>query len=502
MFKKQYFSILLWKSLVYIMGVFSLLIVTPTLTDQPKIFGIYSFCASLIVFFSYADLGFITSSRKFASEYVAKKKQKAEIAVTSFSSLVLLLICLPISGIILFFSFRPNIIISDLVSRSEYLISSNLLLILACSFPILVLQRIVQIIYSVRLKDAFVYRLEIFAIFLRIISVLYFFSDGKYMIVEFFLFSNVVTFISLVILVVIAYRRFDYNWLFFIKCLRFRKTIYQKVSKLAFASLFVSISWLLFYEIDIFLITTINGALMAAYYAVAFNIINILRNLLGTVYYPFVVKFNYMVTESKSAMKEFIYRVLKFGNYIILPGILTLICFSEPIIVSWLGNKYLNSIIILQLLFTSYIFYPLNTLAGSVQTVLMNVRLLYIISGTQLLIQYLGLFMVFKFFDANLSLAAIKIFCGLATSVILILWLSNYFSMNWGKLIKSFFLPPIIVSTIFLIPMYKFIDNIAIQKSLVYLFSFTAAMIIMYLLILVCLAFFDKQFKMQVISII
>src|SRR5690554_6421553 len=146
MFKKQYFSILFWKTLVYMMGVFSLLIITPQLTSQPKIFGIYAFCSSIIIFFSYSDLGFINAARKFAAESVAKRQLRQGIALTAFSCLIFLLFSIPISLSILYFSFNPEIIISDLVNTEERKIASSLLLILACSFPVLILQRVIQII--------------------------------------------------------------------------------------------------------------------------------------------------------------------------------------------------------------------------------------------------------------------------------------------------------------------------------------------------------------------
>lgn len=502
MFKKQYFSIIFWKSLVYIMGVFSLLIITPQLTSQPKIFGIYTFCASIVIFFSYADLGFIAATRKFAAEYIIKKQLRSEIAITAFSSLIFLSLSLPIAIAIFYFSLYPEIIIADLINEEERKIASSLLLILACFFPVLILQRVIQIIYSVRLEDYHVFKFEIISIFLKIISIFYFFSNGNYQIVEYFLFCNVLNLINLLVLGFLASKRYNYDFIFFVKSLRYRKSIYDKVAKLAYNSLFVSLMWLLFYEIDILIITSLSGALAAAHYAIAFNIINILRNILGTIYYPFTVKFNHLFISNKEKLKEMLYTILKIGSYIIIPGLTVIALYSKPLIISWVGNDFISSVLILQLLVISYFFYPISTPIGAILITKLEMKILYINSFIIVMVQYLGLWVFYKSGDVSLVLASLKIIGAGFASILLIKYVIQYLRISILSFVTKVLLLPILLSLIFTIISLKFIDNFEYSLGLGSLFIAVLCVIISYLFIVGLLFLLDKSFRTDLYRII
>ncbi|MGV8878719.1 MAG: hypothetical protein ACOH2A_06775 [Sphingobacteriaceae bacterium] len=502
MFKKQYFSILFWKSLVYVMGVFSLLIITPHLTSKPKVFGIYAFCSSIIIFFSYADLGFITAARKFAAEYIAKKQLKQEIAVTAFSGLIFLLFSVPISLIILYFSFHPEILIKDLVNNQEKDIASSLLLILSCSFPILILQRVVQVIYSVRLADYYVFRLEIFSILFKIGSIYYFFNHGRYQIVEYFLFCNILNLINLLILCFFASKKFDYDFLFFAKSLRYRKSVYDKVSRLAFNSLFVSLAWLLFYEIDLLIVTSLAGALAGAQYAIAYNVANILRNLLGTIYYPFTVKFNHLYINNKEQLKTTFYTILKLGSYLFIPGLTILAVFSKPLILSWVGPNFFSSVIILQLLVASYLFYPLNTPIAAIITTKLNIRVLYINSIIMVVIQYFGLWIFHKSGNTGMLLSALKVLCvGISTLILLKVSLS-YLKVSIRVFISRVLFLPIALSLLFAIVGFTIIGNYNFYKGLGSLFTTAFIAMLCYTLMIGLLFILDRSFRVDLLKIV
>lgn len=502
MFKKQYFSILFWKSMVYVMGVFSLLIITPHLASQPKIFGIYAFCSSIIIFFSYADLGFIIAARKFAAEYIAKKQLKQEIAVTAFSCLIFLLFSIPISIAILYFSFHPGILINDLVDKQEKEIASSLLLILSCSFPIIILQRVIQIIYSVRLEDYHVFKFEIVGIIFKIAAIYYFFTNGHYQIVEYFLFYNVLNLINLIILCFLAAKRYHYDFLFFVKSLRYRKSIYDKVSRLAFNSLFVSIAWLLFYEIDLLLVTSLAGALAGAQYAIAYNIANVLRNLLGTIYYPFTVKFNHLYISNKEQLKATFYIILKLGSYLLIPGLTILAVFSRPLILSWVGQDFLPSVIIMQLLIASYFFYPLNTPIAAIIMTKLNIRVLYINSILMVIIQYLGLGLFYKYGDFGIILAALKVLCVGISALLLLKVTLDYLQVSLMSFFSKIMLLPVTLSIVFAAIWLKILEQYEFSKGLGSLFTTVFFVIISYSLIIGLLFILDKSFRSDLFKII
>lgn len=501
MFKKQFFSIVFWKSLVYLLGIISLLIVTPHLTSKPTIFGIYAFCSSITIFFSYADLGFITAARKFAAEFVAKKQLKAEIAVTSFSCLVFLLCCFPLSIGIYYFSYYPHYLIKG-ITETEIIIAADLLRILAFSFPILILQRIIQVIYSVRFADHIVFKFEIINIALRLISIYYFFSPGNYKIVEYFLFYNVLNLINIIALGYLTTKKFDYNVRYFFKAFRFRKSIYNKVSRLAFNSLFVSLAWLLFFEIDLVLITYLAGAAATAQYAIAFNVASILRNVLSTLYYPLTVKFNHLVVSGKEALSSFFYLVIKLGSYFLIPGIVVLVLFSKALIISWLGNKFEQSVIITQLLVFSYIFYPLSTPIGALLTTKLKMNILYANSVIYIAIQYLGLWIFYKSVDSAVLLALIKILCAGTGCIVLVNWLIKYLDMARFTFFYKVFALPISLSLLFSIVSYLPLQHVQQGKNYVSLFSNSALMVLSYISIVGLMAVFDKSFRTTIYKLL
>ena len=71
-YTKKFFFIYLTKSLGFLTGLASVFLVVPAMASNPAIFGVYTVCISLTIFFSYADLGFIAAGQKYAAEFFAQ----------------------------------------------------------------------------------------------------------------------------------------------------------------------------------------------------------------------------------------------------------------------------------------------------------------------------------------------------------------------------------------------------------------------------------------------
>ena len=93
----NYLKIYLWRVLSVVSGFLSLVIVTPHLSTQQELFGIYAFCITFSLYLSYADIGFLSSGQKFAGEEYAKGNQVEEVGIAGFSLFLLLLLFLPFS---------------------------------------------------------------------------------------------------------------------------------------------------------------------------------------------------------------------------------------------------------------------------------------------------------------------------------------------------------------------------------------------------------------------
>ncbi|NLU94410.1 polysaccharide biosynthesis protein [Chitinophaga sp. Ak27] len=430
-YTKNYFKIYFWKFIGYFASFASLGLVTPRITSSPALYGIFAFCMSLNIFFQYADLGFINAAQKYASEFFGKKDLKNEIRVTGFSCFMFILFIIPVNLGMLFISFHPEFIIKGIsTSADEWKLSSHLLFTLFCFAPILVLQRIVQIIFSVRLEDYYPQRINLVAAILRIVSVFYFFGNGKYELFEYFLFYNCLSLISLCCSVYIARKRYKYDFILLLKSFRFSKDMYDKTSALAFNSLALAFSWILYFELDLVYIGFFLGKNAVAHYAIGFTVLTFFRDAYGTFYYPFMVRFNHFVgTGNAEGLKELYHILLKIGVPIVVLPLLTMIALSSPIIISWVGRDYDSSVNIVRLLTASALFGFITYPAGGLLTARVQLRSLYVNAITLPLIFFAGVLLTQHYLGV-LSYALFKVISIYVNVVYLLFITLKYFHIS------------------------------------------------------------------------
>lgn len=388
----NYLKIYIWKLAAYIASFASLAIVTPRVTSSAALFGIFSFCMSLNIFFQYADLGFINAAQKYASEYYGRRDQKGEIRVTGFCCFIFTLFIIPVSLFILWISFYPELMIKGISSSPEELkLASRLLLILFLFSPVLIAQRIIQIIFAVRLEDYYTQRINIIISLIRIASVFFFFGKGRYMLFEYFLFFNILTIFAIVANVIIAKKRYNYSFLYLLKCCRFSKELYNKTSRLAYNSFFLSLSWIIFYELDLLYIGYFLGKNEVAYYAIGLTLLRFFRDAFGTFYYPFVIRFNHMVGRNENDALTSLYKtLLKIGAPITVIPSVAMIVLMRPLILAWVGPAYENSIFVSQVLATSFLLSFITYPAGALLTAREQLQKLYLNATVQPLIFMIG----------------------------------------------------------------------------------------------------------------
>jgi O-antigen/teichoic acid export membrane protein len=171
----NYIKIYFWQFLAVLLNIGSMFVVMPKLTLNPKIYGIYCVCISVSIFIGYADFGFIAAGIKYASEYFAQKKRNEETKVIAFCCFILFCFLILFSIVLFVFSYNPSLIIKN-ITLVDKKIASTLLLILAIFTPTFVFQKILIMIFTVRLEDYIFARITIIANIMKIISVFYFFN--------------------------------------------------------------------------------------------------------------------------------------------------------------------------------------------------------------------------------------------------------------------------------------------------------------------------------------
>ncbi|WP_281231868.1 lipopolysaccharide biosynthesis protein [Flavobacterium gelatinilyticum] len=483
-YTKNYLKIYLWQIVSLVLNLLSMFIVVPYLSSQPMLYGIYSVCISFSIFLAYADLGFMGAGQKYAAEYFAKGDKIEEIKVIGFTNFVLLIFLFLFSIFFLVLSQQPELLVKGIGASNERDIASSLFLILALFTPTTLLQRLLQMIFAVRMEDFIIQRTNIVGSIFKIISVLWFFKSDNYDIVGYFLFVQFVNFISALITLFIAKKRYNYDFLALIKSLKFNKNIFNKTKSLAFTSLFMTVSWILYYELDLAVIGHLLGAEQVAIYAIGLTVLSFFRSILGILFSPFNVRFNHFIgSGNESTLKSFYLQIVVIIAPIVAFPIITFAILAEPIIKSWVGPNYTSSITIVQFLvfcnILAFITYPTSfmLLAKERQKMLyfVNTLLPFVFwIGIVFTIDTLGIksFAIFKFVAFVLS--------GLTLYKIMIDYLNLKILDSLSKILLPLLLPMIflIFSSLFVryyLPREKSKENLFIvicTISLLMLVSF------------------------------
>ena len=173
--------------------------------------------------------------------------------------------------------------------------------------------------------------------------------------------------------------------------------------------------FILYYELDAFVIAKYLGPENVAIYAVGFTMLSFLRSLFGVLYAPFLARFNHFIGLHDLEGLRNLYRIILPLTlpFVIFPTV-SLILLMHPFVHSWVGNYYEKSIIIAQLLILGFIYgfitYPASFLVIAQE----RIKILYFTSaispivywtGIVLTIPYIGLtsFALFKFIAMSIS---------------------------------------------------------------------------------------------------
>ena len=472
-------------------------IVTPYLTKEPLIYGIYALCISMTVFLNYADLGFLRSSEKYAAESFSKNDRENEVKFIGFGIFILFIFSLLITLGFLYFAYNPEFIIKDLVNIGNKTIAANLLLILAIFTPSTVLNRMVSMIFSIRLENFIYQRISIITSIITLGSVFYFFTAANYQIVNYFLFLNIINFIGILVGMIIAKNRYNYNFNKLFSHIRFNKITYNKTKGLAYSGLFLMLSWIIFYELDQISIAKFLGAKTAAIYAIAFFSPNIFRTIFGIFFSPFFVRINYFVgLGDEEGLIKFCKKILYLTSSLVVFPTVALSIVAKPFILSWVGSDFFESIILFRLLtlvFTlSFISYPISAFLIAKE----KLNEIYYIGIIQPVTYWAGITSTFSY----LGIVSFPIFKLIATLISEIYYL--FLGVKFLNLsVKSFFrkaIAPLVLPLIFLTTSLLVANEyLPLEKSklnlLIVLFTTGASICISFLILLLTSSFVRKN---------
>jgi O-antigen/teichoic acid export membrane protein len=440
-YSKNYIKIYFFQFLSIALGFVSLFVVVPYLSADQSTYGIYSVCIAITVFLSYADLGFLGAGMKYAAESYSRGDRKTEEELVGFSHFILLIFVLILSGIFLLLSFYPEMLIKGIEPGNQNYIAHSLLLILAIFSPTIILQRALQMIFGIRLQDYILQRINIVGNLVKIISVLYFFGGGRYNIISYFLFMQIVNLLCSAVGIFKAKKLFNYNFKFVLGKFKFSSIIFQKTKSLAFSSLFVTISWILYYELDSFAIARMLGAKEVAIYAIGLTILSFFRSMLGVFFSPFSARFNHFIGTGKyQELKQFYLHVITITLPIVVFPVVAVVIFARPLVISWVGIEYNQSVDIVRWLIVcnllAFISYP----AGMLLIAREQMRQMYAVSIFMPVVFWSGILITIGSLGVQ-SFAIFK-FIAFVLSGIIYLWLSlNFLELSFIAFLRRNILP-------------------------------------------------------------
>lgn len=370
-YTKKYINIYFFQGLSIILGFISLFIVLPYISSDKDLYGVYAICTSLTIYFSYADLGFGAAGQKFAVESYVNHDRNEEMRIIGFTTFVFLLFMTSISLLIFLLSIRPDFLLKG-ITDDNIITARWLLIILALSSPVLAMNRALNVIYSIRLEDYKFQQIHIVCNILKILSVFFFFTGGRYLLVPYYFFVNIMELISALWALFYVKRKYNYPILRLIKNIRFNKIVFDKIKGLAFAGLVSMICWILYYELDQIAIGTMFGVKAVATYAIAFSVLTYFRTYFGVIFSPLTARFNYFIGEGNiQGLNEHLCRVCCFFLPFVVFPILAVVIFAEPFVITWVGGQYIDSILHTRLLVLCNIFafisYPVSAYIMALQ---------------------------------------------------------------------------------------------------------------------------------------
>jgi O-antigen/teichoic acid export membrane protein len=466
----NYLKIYIWQILSIVLNLGALFIVLPSIAKNKDLYGIYSVCISLTIFLSYADLGFVNAGTKYAAEFYAMQDRLKEKRIIGFAAFILFIFILIFSFIVGAIAIRPEWMFND-IKQEDAKVATYLLGTLALFAPITVFQRTLQMIFSIRLEDYILQIALIIANALKIVSVFFFFNEQTYNITGYFLCYQLLSLLALLIAGIIAQKKYDISFFGLSKYFKFSKEIYTQTRKLAFGSLFVTISWILFYELDPYVLARLTGPATLAVYAVGLTLLSFYRSIFGALFSPFVARFNHLIgLNDYSSLKSLYSTIMVVMLPFIFFSITALFFVARPFIFSWLGPQFEQSILPTRILIFSnilaFISYPCSILLVAKQ----KIRLLYLTSASLPVIYWITIILFYPV-AGILVFAVSKLMVFLIIGFFYLKYSLDFLQIKMDLFLKNYILPviiPLVVIAGILIPVSLYFEETL--KSYVHLF--------------------------------
>ena len=429
--------------------------VIPFLSSNKELYGLYTFCASFQLYLSYADIGFLSAGQKYAAECYAKEDRDGEVKIFGFVGFILLCLILPFSIFLCVAAYNPHIVVNGLSDENINIVRGLLLTIAIVSPLQVLLQRVTQSILTIRVKDYVASRIDISGNIIKILSVFFFFTGGRYLILEYFLFINLVTIACSLITILIIRKTERYNFRELLKSVRWSSPIFSKMKILAFSSLGSTVSWLICYELDLILIGNLFTVVDVAHYSICLSILNFIRNISNILYGPYSQRFNHFIALKDEASLKRMVSILVRNTYpLYVFGCCLLSSVSYYFIMLWVGKDYMESVPLMSVLAFFFIFQYVDQTGGYLAIAKERYKVINV-KSIFLPVIFLSLIFILRATGMGvMSFVIAKIVAAIALGVYM--WVFVGTEINMWATIKGY-LPFVVIATVALCLFVRFL---------------------------------------------
>lgn len=441
-------------------SIISYTIVIPKISSNVSAYGIYSVVVSLLMLLQFADLGFLGAGQKYAAESYARNDREEEIKILSFVHWILFVVVIIYAIGLLYVYLNPGTIFND-ISVTDIGLAKSLMLIFIGFSPVIVMQRFVSAVFSIRIEDYITQMVDISSNILKITSTFYFFRNSHYDIVGYIFFMQLMNLIAAIISLIIIKIRYKYDYWFVIRSFHFNKKIFQLTKKMAMTSIVLSIAWIIYYELDSVYVSKLYNPQTVALFAIGITMLTFSRSLLNVFFSPFQAKFNHLRgVKNEKALSSNFFQLIEWSFPISILPTICIIFLMRPLIISWIGFNYIDSIIISRILilnlFFAFLSVPISYLAMARE----KFRFL-LISSITLPFFYIALYFILKGQLGLYSLPVAKIATMVINLVINLYLIKDVITESFVKVLFSisrYILLPLAFMTILLYGLKPFWD--------------------------------------------
>lgn len=128
------------------------------------------------------------------------------------------------------------------------------------------------------------------------------------------------------------------------------------MKKLSVTALLLSLSMIVYYELDQIVISHILGVESVALYGAALSVLTLVRTFNSIVYSPYASRYNHFVgLGDYDGLNSFVNKMIIMFAPILTVPIITLSLLAKPFVASWLGSNYVDASLLVTFLVLSFI---------------------------------------------------------------------------------------------------------------------------------------------------